>query len=120
MYSCTYLLALMPIMGFEMKIDLGAALGESEFVKKVINTMIKEWTDEIQKLSKIAKTEPQTAYAVLRHGLVGKWMYTVRTNADITEALTLIEDALKYTLSAMTGPQPYQKWKKSYCPYLVD
>ena len=24
----------LPIMGFEMKIDLGAALGESEFVKK--------------------------------------------------------------------------------------
>ena len=34
MYSYTHLFALMPIMGFEMKIDLGAALGESEFVKK--------------------------------------------------------------------------------------
>ena len=47
-------------------------------------------------------------------------MYTMRTNVDIAELLTPVEDALKYTLSAMTGPQPYQTRKKGYWPYLVD
>ena len=71
-------------------------------MKKIINTKIKEWTDEVQKLSKIARTEPQTAYAGLIH--VGKWMYTMRTNANIAELFTPIEDALRYTfLPAMTG-----------------
>ena len=45
----------------------------------------------------------------------------MRTNVDISELFTPIEDALKYTfLSAMTGPQPYQTQKKGYSPYHVD
>ena len=60
--------------------------------------------NEIQKLSAIARTEPQSAYAGLIHGLMGKWMYTMRTNADIAELFTPIEDALRYTLlPSMTG-----------------
>ena len=54
--------------------------------------MIKDWIEEIQYLSEIAKTYPHSAYSAFVHGLQNRYTYTMRTIPD------LLEDAIRNCL----------------------
>ena len=62
---------------------LGSALGSDSFLRDFMATKIFSWVDELENLSKVAKTEPQAAYAALTHGLIAKWTYLMRTTPGI-------------------------------------
>ena len=56
------------------------------------------------RLSKIATSQPHTAYAVLTHCLLSKWTYLLRTVPDVSKLLHPVEEAIRHSfLPALTG-----------------
>ena len=53
---------------------LGAAVGGDGFQNQFVSAKISQWVSEVEKLAQIAKTQPQPAYAVFTHGLIGRWV----------------------------------------------
>ena len=47
---------------------LGSVIGSKTFKESDIKELASKWCEESTKLSKIAKTEPQTAYATFTSG----------------------------------------------------
>ena len=60
---------------------LGAALGGDGFQNQFVSAKISQWVSEVEKLAQIAKTQPQPAYAVFTHDLIGPWVYSTRVSA---------------------------------------
>lgn len=83
---------------------LGSALGTESFVQAYITEKVKKWTTELEHLSVIAESEPHAAYAALTHGLMGHWIYFLRTINGIAPMLQPLEDVLRQKfLPALTG-----------------
>ena len=59
----------------EGKVHLGAALGTQEYIDQFVKRKVSEWCSEVEKLARIAETQPRAAYAAVTHGLIGKWNY---------------------------------------------
>ena len=86
------------------KRHLGAALGISSFVEEYVGEKVKEWTEQIYRLSTIALSQPHAAYAAFTHGLAGRWAYLLRTVQGISPLLRPLEDAIhQQFLPALTG-----------------
>ena len=85
---------------------LGAPLGSKSFVEDFIRDKISCWGSEIRRLSKIAKFQPQAAYAVFTHALTSRWTFLMRTAPGIEPLLQPLEEAIRHQfLPAMTGRQ---------------
>ena len=90
---------------------LGGAIGTASFLHQYVKKKVEGWVNEIEKLSKFAKTQPHAAYAAFTHGLVSKWNYLLRVtdweaiqSDDILESL---EKAIKSRfIPALTGQPP--------------
>ena len=54
---------------------LGAAIGSADFVQSFVNDKVKQWSDELSRLSEIGLTQPHAAYSALTHGLLGRWTF---------------------------------------------
>ena len=88
----------------EGKRHLGSAIGSSTFVEWYVKEKISGWKKEIDRLSEIAKTQPQAAYAAFSHRLASKWTYLARTTPDIDVLFKPLEEAIRYQLlPAITG-----------------
>ena len=57
---------------------LGGAIGEEQFCTSHFQQLVAKWTEELKSLIELAGPQPQSAYAVLTKGLVGKWLYHLR------------------------------------------
>ena len=57
---------------------LGGAIGEEQFCTSHLQQLVAKWTEELKSLIELAGPQPQSAYAVLTKGLVGKWLYHLR------------------------------------------
>ena len=83
---------------------LGAAIGTSDFVKSYVSDKVKEWSDELSKLSEIGLTQPHAAYSALTHGLLGRWIFLSRTLSGIGELFSPLEQTIRaYLLPALSG-----------------
>ncbi len=84
---------------------LGGAFGSNEFTESSMVGKIKEWSEEVNRLAEIAKTQPHAAFAALTHGLIGRWTYGIRVSAlSSDEALTPLEKEISQNLiPAITG-----------------
>ena len=90
---------------------LGGALGTSSFVRQYVERKVECWINEVEKLSKIAETQPHAAYAAFTHGLSSKWNYLLRVtdweenqSKDVLESL---ENAINTRfIPALTGQPP--------------
>ena len=58
---------------------MGASLGSDTFCEKYTSDKVKNWCDEIERLSEFANSQPQTAYAAFIHGELHKYTYFIRT-----------------------------------------
>lgn len=76
---------------------LGAAIGTAEYRTEYVKTAVQRWESELQRLSEIAKTEPQAAYAAFTYGVKHKWNYLMRTVPDVAPLLKPLEDAIRNT-----------------------
>ena len=62
------------------------------------------WKAELDKLASIAKSEPHAAFAAFTHGLIGHWMYFLRTIEGTAPLLQPLEDSIRqHFLPALTG-----------------
>ena len=73
---------------------LGAALGSKEFVDSYIKEKVSSWIHQVQKLSIIAKSQPQSAYAAFVHGFQNKWVFLCRTMPNMAQQLQPLDDAI--------------------------
>ena len=83
---------------------LGSALGNDTFVKEFMKSKIANWVAEMETLTKIARIEPQAAYAAFTHGIIGKWLYVMRTIPGISELFTPLEEIIRNSfIPTITG-----------------
>ena len=80
------------------KPHLGSPLGSQEFTESFVRDKVQTWSEELKKLSIIANTHPQAAYAAFTHGIVGKWTYLARTTPNIGPLLQPLEDIIRTKL----------------------
>jgi len=86
------------------KRHLGSAIGSRSFVEYYVEGKVSEWKRELERLSEIARTQPQAAYAALTHGLVSKWTYLARTTPNIDGLLEPLKEVIRHKfLPAITG-----------------
>ena len=89
------------------KRHLGAALGANTFTEEYVSGKVKEWVNEIMRLSVIASTQPHAAYAAFTHGLSSHWTYISRTIPNIQDLLRPLEIAIhQHFIPALTGREP--------------
>ena len=78
---------------------LGACLGTETSVPQYVSNAVAGFVQQVELLSKVAITEPNTAYAAFTHGLAGRW-----TMSNITELFQPLENTFrKRFLPALTG-----------------
>ena len=81
---------------------LGAAIGTSDFVKSYVSDKVKEWSDELSKLSEIGLTQPHAAYSALTAH--GSRIFLSRTLPGIGELFSPLEQTIRaYLLPALSG-----------------
>ena len=73
---------------------LGAVIGSDEFKKEYVDEKVKEWVVSIEKLARIARTQPQAAYSCFVKGFVHKFTYFMRTIPDISMLLHPLDQAI--------------------------
>ena len=59
---------------------------------------MKEWSDELSKLSEISLTQPHSAYSALTHGLLGRWTFLSRTLPGIGDLFSPLEQIIRVHL----------------------
>ena len=89
------------------KKHLGVALGSAEFVEEFVSNKVKEWMDELHKLTTVAYSQPQAAYTAFIHGTKNKWSYLCRTIPSCSLLLQPLEDTIHQNfIPAVTGRPP--------------
>ena len=63
---------------------LGAALGTHSFTEAYVSQKVATWIAEVTVLANVASTRPHAAYCAFTHGMIGRWMYVMRTIPDIS------------------------------------
>ena len=73
---------------------LGGYIGTDEGKKKYVQELVDEWKSQIEKLSDIARSEPQAAYSAFTAGFKHKLTYFMRTIPDISEILRPVDEVI--------------------------
>ena len=90
---------------------LGSAVGTSSFISHYVGRKVECFVNEVEKLSKIAKTQPHAAYCAFTHGLISKWNYLLRVTDweehQAADVLKPLEQAIhSHFIPALTGQPP--------------
>ena len=73
---------------------LGAVVGSVDYKKEYVQEKVEQWVSSMQRLSSIAKTQPQAAYSCYVKGFTHKFTYFMRTIPDISTLLLPLDDAV--------------------------
>jgi hypothetical protein len=83
---------------------VGGFVGDDEAKQAWLEPQIQQWVDGVEKLAKVARRFPQTAYAGLAKSLQMEWTYLQRVMPGLEDVLDPIEDAIKSSfLPALFG-----------------
>ena len=86
--------------GTEIKITtvgrkyLGGFVGKTEGAETYVGDLVKEWVEQLDTLSNIAKSEPQSAYSSFTAGFRHKITYFIRTIPNLTQVLKPLDDII--------------------------
>ena len=58
---------------------IGSAIGTPAFVEGFVQEKVATWVSKMEKLSEVAVTQPQAAYAAFMHVFLHRWSYVART-----------------------------------------
>ena len=83
----------------EGKRHLGSAIGTRSFVENYVEEKVSTWKEELERLSDIAMSQPQAAYAAFTYGFKSKWTYLARTTPNIDILLEPLEEVLSGCLT---------------------
>ena len=82
---------------------LGGFIGTEKAVSNYVDELVDGWIDQLDVLSKYAKSEPQAAYTAFTSGFRHKMTYYIRTIPNISQNLErLDEKVLKEFIPAIT------------------
>ena len=83
---------------------LGGYIGTSK--EEHITTKLRKWVEQIEKLSSIARYEPQAAYAAYVSGFRHRFTYSIRTTPNIQNVLRPLDHVIDTKLiPALTDNQ---------------
>ena len=83
---------------------LGAAIGTQEFIEAYAAQKIVKRVNELENLTVIAHTHPHAAYAAFVHGVIGRWLYLMRTIDVSSSIFQPLEDTIHHKfIPALTG-----------------
>ena len=77
---------------------LGGALGTSDFCKEFSENKVAEWVNEINRLSIIARSQPQAAHSAFTHSTIGKWIFSLRSTQFSCVTLQPLESSIQNEL----------------------
>ena len=87
---------------------LGAAIGNDAFKEEYVREKVATWAEELERLTRIAESQPHAAYAAFTHGLASKWTFLARTVPDVSNLFQPLEDAIRQRfLPVLTGQSPF-------------
>ena len=78
----------------EGKRHLGAALRSKSFRDEYAPSKVSDWCDELDRLSEIAKSQPQASYTAFIHGQQGKFNYFMRTIPEMHEHMLQVDEKI--------------------------
>jgi hypothetical protein len=73
---------------------LGGFIGSEDGQSKYVEGLVDTWCDQLTLLSKIARSEPQAAYAVFTSGFRHKLTYYIRTIPNIKQHLVKLDEVV--------------------------
>ena len=82
----------------EGKSHLGAAISSNKFRKKYVNEKFNEWCEELKVLSKLAKLQPQAAYATFCFGEQNEYSSFLRTIPNMSELMKPVDEIIQIDL----------------------
>ena len=74
---------------------LGSALGSDDFIQEFVRAKVEKWTSELERLSKIAQSEPHAAYCAYTHGFAAQWSYICRAIPNIGTLMEPLERVIR-------------------------
>jgi len=77
---------------------LGSYIGNEEGQARYVNSQLNEWIDDVNDLAKIAKTEPQLAYAAYVYGMSKRWAFVCRTTPNVSKEMKRLGYHINLTL----------------------
>ena len=78
----------------EGKRHLGEALRSKSFRDEYAPGKVSDWCDELDRLSEIAKSQPQASYTAFIHGQQGKFNYFMRTIPEMHEHMLEVDEKI--------------------------
>ena len=78
----------------EGKRQLGATIGSENFRTVYAIEKVQEWCEEVKKLSKYAKTQPQAAFAAFCHGEQHRFSYFMRTIPGMEKFMEPLDETI--------------------------
>ena len=83
---------------------LGAALGSRDFTEEFVAKKVSAWSSEVLTLAEIATSCPRAAFCAFTHGIIGWWVYIMRTIPTVGPLFQPLGDAIHLRLiPALTG-----------------
>ena len=77
---------------------LGSYIGSEAGQVQYVNGQVNEWIDDVNALAKIAKSEPQLAYAAYVYGMSKRWAFLCRTTPNVSKQMRRLEHHISLTL----------------------
>ena len=74
---------------------LGSVIGDESLLDTFLQRKVQKWVSLIHTLTQIAVIEPHAAYCGFIRGLKSTWSYLMRTPPGTSDALSLLEDAIR-------------------------
>ena len=71
---------------------LGGHVGTVEGTERYVKNLVQEWIEQLEKLTAIAKSEPQAAYSAFTAGFRHKMTYFIRTIPNLKEVLKPLDE----------------------------
>ena len=83
---------------------LGAALGPQGFAEEFVAKKVTVWSSEVLALAEITTNHPHAAFCAFTHGMIGQWVYIMRTIPSVGLLFQPLEDGIHLKLiPALTG-----------------
>ena len=74
---------------------------------------VTSWVEELERLSRIAITQPHPAFAAFTHGLSSRWTYLARTTPHIEDLIKPLEETIKKVfLPNLTGRNAFNSTER--------
>ena len=94
---------------------LGSYIGSEAGQAQYVNGQVNDWIDDVNALAKIAKSEPQLAYAAYVYGMSKRWAFLCRTTPNASKQMRRLEHHISLTLlPAIIGKDHITDQSSSY------